>query len=313
MDIFERTYRLFGGTPEIKLQNVPEVLEEVILRNMSCMCDTVLLDASIPFIIEEGTKDTIVITPRGLEKLGDRPYNYAIARTKDTKERLNIITYNSEPEYFLYFMIHIAMALGDITSFQLEEAYLKTELKDELHDVFTLVRSASAMSIAYLALNSLERDEMKIIFEHKYNEIFLEHSFEDFIENKNLSFEDKVVILTELMAIWFVKGKSIKTEWKSNHIAFKTVTRIEEAMYNIFKKLKINSEFYSNEEKERLDNLKQNAILGYALYNDTENGEEKEYHLQNVVEFYNHHNTNLVTENDILNLKETVEDLNNIL
>lgn len=313
MDIFERTYRLFGGTPEIKLQNVPEVLEEVILRNMSCMCDTVLLDASIPFIIEEGTKDTIVITPRGLEKLGDRPYNYAIARTKDTKERLNIITYNSEPEYFLYFMIHIAMALGDITSFQLEEAYLKTELKDELHDVFTLVRSASAMSIAYLALNSLERDEMKIIFEHKYNEIFLEHSFEDFIENKNLSFEDKVVILTELMAIWFVKGKSIKTEWKSNHIAFKTVTRIEEALYNIFKKLKINSEFYSNEEKERLDNLKQNAILGYALYNDTENGEEKEYHLQNVVEFYNHHNTNLVTENDILNLKETVEDLNNIL
>lgn len=313
MDIFERTYRLFGGTPEIKLQNVPEVLEEVILRNMSCMCDTVLLDASIPFIIEEGTKDTVVITPRGLEKLGDRPYNYAIARTKDTKERLNIITYNSEPEYFLYFMIHIAMALGDITSFQLEEAYLKTELKDELHDVFTLVRSASAMSIAYLALNSLERDEMKIIFEHKYNEIFLEHSFEDFIENKNLSFEDKVVILTELMAIWFVKGKSIKTEWKSNHIAFKTVTRIEEALYNIFKKLKINSEFYSNEEKERLDNLKQNAILGYALYNDTENGEEKEYHLQNVVEFYNHHNTNLVTENDILNLKETVEDLNNIL
>ena len=313
MDIFERTYRLFGGTPEIKLQNVPEVLEEVILHNMSCMCDTVLLDASIPFIIEEGTKDTIVITPRGLEKLGDRPYNYAIARTKDTKERLNIITYNSEPEYFLYFMIHIAMALGDITSFQLEEAYLKTELKDELHDVFTLVRSASAMSIAYLALNSLERDEMKIIFEHKYNEIFLEHSFEDFIENKNLSFEDKVVILTELMAIWFVKGKSIKTEWKSNHIAFKTVTRIEEALYNIFKKLKINSEFYSNEEKERLDNLKQNAILGYALYNDTENGEEKEYHLQNVVEFYNHHNTNLVTENDILNLKETVEDLNNIL
>lgn len=289
-------------------KEVKKFLEEELER----MCLAVMPNLDVPLVLEEGFADSLVLTYEGPTPLLDKPYNYAVARNIETKERINIITLNldsDENSDLSNALVNVALALGDIVSFQLEELYRKKEIADneELQDIFGLARSASAVALAY---NALRYTSMPIIADLLALRIKMitEMSFEEFMELKEISTIDKIHSLTELMAIWFAEGEKIRNAWKSSHITFKTVERLESILHTIFDKMFIETDFESVLDENRYKIQEEiNSLLDDGLDITSEDGAKYVTEIANKLEDIK------VNVEDIEELKDILNNLESII
>lgn len=216
------------------------------------MCGAVMIDSSRPLVIRLVNSDDEVCTPSGYKVIGDSGYEYAELRRKDTKEEFVMISLNCDDEHRDNVKCNLALAIGDIVSFQLESHFVDNDVAKGVKTAscFRLMRSAAAIAIAYNAIKKVtDFNNVKDLCEFSK---FVSMSvgiecieFDEFIEI-DIDFESKLNGLLELFALYYSAGLDMQERWKSSHILYKTVVNIQNKAFEIFRKLRIESPYLEN-------------------------------------------------------------------
>ena len=265
--------KYIAGIPEISvIGNISEELKEYLGLLATDICETIMIDPTIPLIINAVDSKTETFTPSGVAIMGDNGYSYAEITKKDTKEVFTVISINCDYEDDI--TINMALAISDVVSFQIENVMVPDNVKEntDIRDAFIKIRSASALALAYKCiyflcdLDSIDGDDMldDSNFIDEYAE-FVErftspefYKFEDYV-NLDIDTEIKLGAILELLAIYYASGQTVKENWYSSHLMFKTVEKLEEKLFDIYRKLKIpniiEDETIDEEELQKLETM----------------------------------------------------------
>ena len=200
----------------------------------------------VPLNVIAGYKNTEILTHRGTGVLGDREYSYAVARTKDTKERVNIAVFNFEKKYKMNYLQSAATALGDILSCQYDK-FISDDLED---DMAHYIRSPFAVTISTLMLKEI-RYSAATRYEFRYA---IGHiPFDTLVSLKEISVSDKLNGIVECIAYAYAIDKSIKDFFSSESIKFNAVLELEKGLRNAYDKM-LRQEKLTEEELKKLIN-----------------------------------------------------------
>ena len=243
---------LLLGIPQIIIDadsNYDLILQQYISNLARDMCRAVMVDSSRPLVIRLVHSDEEVCTPSGYKVIGNSGYEYAELRRKDTKEEFIMISLNCDNEHKDNIKRNLALAIGDIVSFQIESHFVDNDVAKgaKTASCFRLMRSAAAVAIAYNAITSVTDfdNETHICELSEFITLFagIEYlRFDEFIDI-DIDFESKIDGLLELFALYYSAGLNIQERWKSSHILYKTVVNIQNKAFEIFRKLRIASPY----------------------------------------------------------------------
>lgn len=274
-DVGDMTIKKYiAGIPEITvIGNISDVLKEYLELLARDACETIMIDPSIPLIINAIDSETETFVPDGVAIMGDNGYSYAKITKKDTKEVFTVVSINCDFEEEI--TMNLVLAISDVVSFQVEEVMVPESVKEntEIKDTLDKIRSAAAIALAYKCMYFLcDFDNLDDLAELDDDDNFFTdyenfvdrftspeyYTFENYV-NLDIDTEVKVGAILELLAFYWASGQTVKETWASSHLMFKTVERLEEKLFDIYRKLKIpnlvEDETIDEEEMQNLENM----------------------------------------------------------
>lgn len=259
--------------PEIEIIGTSdEETKAQLLLLTSLMCLDTVVDNERKLLVNFTDADTPILTPHGENTLGQRPYDYALARDTSRDEMIAFLHINRL--YGEDLVSNLALCLGDVVSFEIEEKFVDSEVKNnqDIHEVYREVRSASAVALGYLAIRSaymagLVSKEIMVAYAERYLILFgLKYS--EFIESPHMSFSLKLSALMELIALMYTCEKDFTDDWlKSYHITTKTLVKLKNKLFELFEKFGIRTVqmIESNDREESFS-----KIVGTTTIEDIE-------------------------------------------
>lgn len=270
-DVGDMTIKKYiAGIPEITvIGDIEEELREYLELLAVDICETIMIDPSIPLIINAIDSETKTFAQDGVALLGDNGYSYAKITKKDTKEEFIVVSINCDYEDDI--TMNLVLAISDIVSLQIEKVMIPDNVKEntDVRDTLNKIRSASAIALAYKCMyflcefddiEALEDDDFFIDFEDFIDKFTSPeyYTFEDYV-NLDIDTDVKLGAILELLAFYYASGQTVKETWASSHLMFKTVERLEEKLFDIYRKLKvpnlIEDEIIDEEEMQNLENM----------------------------------------------------------